>query len=226
LSRFLCFCEAVLIVALIVGIVKTVYGQQNRWYAGYYLYDDEGDGYSGVRGRLFTINPTVSGQNFIAEWVSIVLQYYPINYWLQVGYTKGYDTNMQLKYFWEIDDSYGYRIGYSVGGPNPSSLHYYYMSHPYDLGDSDWVQEWRFYVDSDVIGADLVDPYIAIDQEAFVETTSSNIVINGSHFQSLSYLTNDHYWHWALWYTHVEYWNSPYSLVQTHDYEFYANGGG
>ena len=225
-TRFSIVCGAILLAVSSVGIMRVAYGQQNRLYAGYWLYGSEVDGYSGVSERIFTINPTISGQNFIAEWGSIVLKYFPYRYWLQIGYTKGWDTNFQLKYFWEIQDVYYYRKGF-FGAPNPSTVHAYLIAHPYDYGESIYEEEWRFYVDGATVMVDLVEPHVARDQQAKVETTSSSMVIDGSHFQRLSYLTNDHYWHWVFWETHLPYCDHPpYSLTQTEDYEFYANGGG
>lgn len=201
------------------------YAQQTRLYAGYALYVS--DGYSGVYGNILTIDPYVSSGNFLCEWVTIILMYVPNSLWLQVGYWKGEGSGFQLKYYFEVRSYRGYLKQY-FETPRPSYMtwHNYMIAHPYDYGESSDIQEWRFYIDHARIMEQDVDPPWGIDQQASAETTSGTVHIDGSHFERLSYFTQDKYWHWILWDTHVAFNDTPYTLTQTHNYEFYANGGG
>ena len=54
--------------SLLFLFVVTVTSQNvTRYYAGYYL----GKGYYGIAGDIYTINPSVYGNNFVAQWVDI-----------------------------------------------------------------------------------------------------------------------------------------------------------
>jgi len=204
-----------------MGVIDVVHGG----YAGYYLYGYETQGDEGVTGEIYTINPTVTGYNFICEWVSIQLSY-AYHFWLQVGYVKGPETSYNLRYYYEYVDMSSNQKIYG-DSPISGSWHKYYVLHPIAYGASEDPEEWRFYVDTTLFGICRVSPHEAVDEEAFVETTTSSIIINGSHFRKLSTLIVSKYCIWILWGTHDPYVDSPpYSLIEVSDYEFYANGGG
>jgi hypothetical protein len=217
--------------ALILFIISTICSvglvhAQDPYFAGYYLFGYQFTGYSGVLGDIITINPTVSGNNFIAEWVMEVLKYYPYNWFLQIGYTKGHDTNYQLQYFCQTWDAYSGLLTIFLGSAG-SGWHTYYLAHPYDYGESESVYEWRYYIDNTRKHTQELYPYTAIDQQAFVETTTSTIQIDGSHFKRLSYFANQNgEFRWIRWDEHFKSATPPYSVTDMGNYEFIAYGGG
>jgi hypothetical protein len=218
-------------IALSSSYIELAHAQQSRWYAAYFLYGYETFAEEGVSGKIYTINPAVPSQTFIAEWVTIVLSY-SHHYWLQVGYSKGYEESYQLKYYWEQVDEMGRLYGFVAGSaPSPGTWHKYMITHPYGYQESSNPREWKICIDGAVVYDSFIRPdpspyYEAVDQQAAVETTSSVIKIDESHLMSLSYFTQNKYWHWVLWPTHVPRADPPYSLVQISNYEFYAYGGG
>lgn len=234
-------CALVLLVASSFSIVELAHASEPqlpfRRYAGYILYYYTTYADEGVLGEICTIDPYVPkliGSELLAEWVTIVLQYSPVKYWLQVGYYKGIKTNYSLGYYYEYSDSHG-STGFKVGRwgatqPSPGSWHTYFIVHPYGYGESYDPYEWRFYIDGFPPGKDLirVDPYVAVDQQASVETVSQfpAIKIDGSHFRRLSYFTLVKYWRWALWDTHQRCLGDPYTLTEVSNSEFTASGGG
>lgn len=106
----------VIVAALLTGVVALVCfaptnAQGVRYYAGYaflvYEFPLPGPPY-GVSARIYTINKNVPTGQFYAQWPTAVLSY-AMDYWVQVGYTKGYDTNYQLKWYAEKIDATGYK---------------------------------------------------------------------------------------------------------------------
>lgn len=223
------FCSLIWIILVIVlsfifpfGNIQLAYAQQYRWHAGYLYYGYETYAHEGVYAQIYTINPSVPSNNFIAEWVAIVLSY-TYGYWLQVGYDKG--TWGGLTYYYEYRDQYDYDLVPLQSGPNPGTWHSYYIAHPYAWGESNNPHEWRFYIDATRVATYFATPYTSRDEQTVVETTTSSIIIDGSHFRELKY-PRPRNWFWVYWSRHVPYVNPPYSLVEVSHYEFYANGGG
>ncbi|RLE66627.1 MAG: hypothetical protein DRJ47_02110 [Thermoprotei archaeon] len=87
-TLFTIFILSLPVVTLIILVTgKGISGE--RLYAGYYHYAEEKESCSRkeVYGKIYTIDPSIPGENFIAEWVTVILSYRPL-YWVQVGYTK------------------------------------------------------------------------------------------------------------------------------------------
>jgi len=100
-----------LTVILLSICVLPAIAQGDRYYAGYCLYDTEFTlpAPFGVSVRIYTISKSVPTGQFYAQWPTVVLSY-ALNYWIQVGYTKGYDTNYRLKWYAEKYDQSGYKM--------------------------------------------------------------------------------------------------------------------
>lgn len=202
-------------------------------YAGYYLKRYEHYDPYGVRAVINTIDPSVpSGQNFLAEWDTIVLSYRLglYGYWIQLGYLKGWDSTYQQffdypVYYWEKWDSSGYthRI---PGVPNVSRYITYTIQYA-PIGSDPGRYKWIIYDEgagTKIEGYISVYPYDPRDLQAFVETTTSQIRITCSYFLNLS-LTYDGVG-WAYWGEHVPEVDPPYTLTEISHHEFMASGGG
>ena len=179
-TLFTIFILSLPVVTLIILVTgKGISGE--RLYAGYYHYAEERESCSrkGVYGKIYTIDPSIPGENFIAEWVTVILSYRPL-YWVQVGYTKGYDTDYNLIYYCEKYDYYEYWLHFISPGPNPGTWHRYAIVLNPSL-------VWEFYIDGSLVYADASDPIFPVDEQASVETTTSLIAIDGSHFKALGY---------------------------------------
>jgi len=100
------YIAIVFLTLVILSPLFTALAQQTvRYYAGYTF----GEGYYDVSGNIYTINPSVQGSNFIAQWVGIIISH-SREYWIQVGYNKGFDTQYKLKFYVEKMDANGYSI--------------------------------------------------------------------------------------------------------------------
>jgi hypothetical protein len=215
-----------LLLLIASSLVTTSAQDEEPMYAGYYLFFDTMYAYEGVLGDIMTIGPYVPPNvTGFAEWVTIVLSYDP-EYWMQTGYVNCSDTSYQLRYYYERLDAIRYECIYSATGPSSGSWHTYYFLHPYGYGGSNNETRWNCYRDGVLRLSWYVRPYNAIDQMSFVETLSTTIDIDGSHFKRLSYFDFDKDWHWVRWDTHYPYHTGPYSLTEISDYEFNATGGG
>jgi len=62
------------------------------------------------------------------------------------------------------------------------------------------------------------------DYQAFVETTTGESCIDGSHFRELIYYEEPN--SPSYWETRIPRFTRPYSLVEVSHYEFYVYGGG
>lgn len=223
--KCLTICVIISLAALSPQIIELAHAQEDRWRAGYYFYGYETYPGAGVLGDIFTIDPAVSDWDFCAEWVTIILQYFPVLYWLQAGYVKGWDTGFALRYYFEWRDSYWHHIEYG-DSPSLGTWHTYYITHPIEYGESENEQFWFFNIDHSWQDGEIIGyPCYAVDEQAFVETTWPYIIIDGSHFKRLSTFTEDKYWHWSRWDTHWPRADGLYSVTSFSHYEFYANGG-
>ena len=219
----LTFCFALLLIApsFLVDLGNAQY--EPAWYAGYWHYGFETEAGEGVLGDIVTINPTVTAPGF-AEMIDIALSY-TLDCWLQVGYVKFVNTSYHLRYYFERNDSVRYQITYSGSGPSPGSWHTYYLVRPYSYGGSSDPTRWNCYLDGALQLSWYVNPYLAVDQLAFVETHDRTIHVDRSHFKSLSHFTFDKDWKWMLWYEHLGWADKHPYLTQTSGHEFYAYGG-
>jgi hypothetical protein len=166
----------------------------------------------GVRGEILTIDPYVSGDNFVCQWVCVSLSY-SNGYWVQSGYNKGVDSDYMLQWYVEKMDSAGYSITWK-GYPYGNSVYVYYCK---AMGNY-----WRIGVTNQWYEDINTNPYYPVRLLAASEATTLTIEIDGTHFNYLSYkMSND----WYLWDDHYVP-DSPYTITETSDYEFYADGGG
>jgi len=196
---------------------------QTRWYAGYYYYNYEGPSciFKGVRSRIYTINVPIAEDEAYAEWVTVILRYYP-KYWVQVGYYKGWYTGYVLRYYIEKYDSNGHTliILYDMGTPSHGEWHIYEIKQPaYGVN-------WNFYIDYTYAGSFSTNPSCSRDLQAFVETWSPYVNIDESHFQDISYrliLYNRPVW--ILWDRHEPRSDDPYWICEVSHHEFLAGGG-
>lgn len=213
LVGFICFLGSFL-------ITSSVRASPSRYYAGYYHYNYENP-YAevAVQARIYTIDPNVSGTNFVAEWDTIILSYNPL-YWTQLGYSKGSDTDYELDYYREKMDVNGHTLDWLPDAPSPGTYHSYTVH----WTGSGYVPDtqYNFYIDGVNQGEYHVNPYEPRDHQAFVETTTTQIEIDGSHFKALYVFTG----RWPYWDTHVKWDDNPYTVTEVSDHEFYADGGG
>ncbi|MBS7635089.1 hypothetical protein KEJ34_06335 [Candidatus Bathyarchaeota archaeon] len=114
--------------------IRQIQAQELRWYAGYYHYGAaQRYSHPGVYGEIYTINAYVPAGAYYLEWVATVLAYYPILYWVQVGYLK-LSTHNAPRYYVEKNDSSGHTlIILNASAPSPGSWHSYATGRPYDL---------------------------------------------------------------------------------------------
>jgi len=218
-ARFRVSISAIAIVTFVVLIIYASYSASaiTRYYAGYRLQQ----GYYGVSGSIYTINPDVTGENIFAQWVCIVVD--PTRgYMVQLGYTKGYDTNYSLVFYAEIVDALGHWVAL-FGTPEPGTTYTYTIV----AGTYDGIPVWYGYIRQ---GGELLYDVMfyttslsSYELQAFSETTSTDIVIDGTHFSDLAYYTGRDF---SYWYTHTAYVDSPYWMEEISDYEFMAWGGG
>jgi len=196
-------------VAVVPMILASVVGVE-RWYAGYYLNNDEW----GVSARIKTIDPSVHG-SMLCEWVCVILSYYPLN-WVQVGYAKR-PWPIGRDYYVEKNDTIGYDRDF-FGTPAADSWHTYNIT-PGAYG------EWMCHIDGDEEADWTTDPEEPVDLQALVESFDTDIEIDGTDFRDISYFNtgNDH---WYLWYQCTEVEDDPYYVVYVYDYWFLAWGGG
>lgn len=209
-----------LILISIVIAAPPIYAQSgSRYYAGYRL----GRGYYGVSGNIYTINPAVTGWNFIAQWVCVVISY-RYRYWVQVGYSKGFDTDYQLRFYVEKLDQNGYSIIW-VLNPTPSAgtTYTYIIAGGIFDGRYGWDIRVRRGIQDLYRTIIYTVPYSAEDLQAFSETTTTSIRIDNTHFSGLSYYTGRSF---PLWDDREARVNPPYWIWEISHYEFKAGGGG
>ena len=204
------------------------------YYAGYYLYAREvgyGEwGLGGVMGNIYTISVGIlswpPGYRHFCEWVTIILKYNPVLYWIQLGYLKKMYPEYTWDFYLEIRDEYGYRIEFcGPADPVPGVTYRYKIMY---YGGSKYVAEiWRGFNRIWQIVRE-VSPYVGRDLQAMVETCydadlEPDICIDGSHFSELQCIWF-YEWEWYYWYTHVTAEDPPYKVEEVSDYEFYASG--
>jgi len=214
---------------LIIEVGLATY--EGPWTTGYAFCGFEAFPGPGLKGDIYTIDPAMEGLNNMYESLTIVLSYY--NYWwLQWGYMKGWSCIplFSAKYYYEVWDSIHLNPGPMklTQGPSPGTWHRYYIMHPFEYGECSDPHFWEFYLEGGALyHYAYVFPYYAVDQRAYIETSTNTIRIDGSHYKDLSYFIEIHYWHWQLWDEHVTIETDPqhYHLNQVSDSEFTAWGG-
>ena len=169
--------RSVLAIALVPTLVLCVLAASTRYYAGYYFKGKEWNAPWGVSADIKTINPSVPWFHFVAEWDCIILSYDPL-YWVQAGYDKG--GIVGRRYYIAKQDYYGHSIKH-FGSPSAGSWHTYKICHAQESGQ--WTGKYRFWIDGQDVGYYNVTPYVPKDQQSLVETDTTSISIDGSHFQ-------------------------------------------
>jgi len=231
-SRLTFIASAIILSSILfINTLALAEAQSQRWYAGYFYFGTEGLAPHGVYARIYTIDPSVPALHVMFQWVTVVLSYIH-SYWLQIGYDKTVNPfhPTHITYYWECVSARGrYTHQHFQGnpGPSPASWHSYTIVY---AQSSQFPERWVLRID--LSGPQTtcdVFPYNPKDLQAFVETTSSRIKIDGSHFRDLSrYLGRS----WLYWDRHVAYWVTPYSVqpIVRRDCgincEFRAYGGG
>lgn len=197
-------------------MVFPVIASAEHYYAGYYYYGyEDSPPPNGVSADIYTIDSWVTGANFYCQWPSVMLSYRYM-YWIQVGYNKGYDTNFALKWYIEKIDQNGYEIRWKNSPLSYNTYHYY-------LYRSSGQTYWRVGVSGQFEDIIQPYPYLAIDYQAFSETTTADINIDGTHFTYISYAQGSD---WRLWDQHYPRADPPYKIQEMSNYEFTASGGG
>lgn len=189
-------------------------------------YDFPYSSYPGVSGYIKTVDHDTPSGEIGCEWVMIVLSY-GNGYYIQIGYTEE-DAADPYPRAWFIAhrdaDTGGNEVLNIVRGVYPST------------GGS-----WFYQIDSPSGGWNLIcksgtetiwstvkstNPTSPVGLQAMCESTTSDVVIDGSEFRYLSYYTTAGGGDWNLWNDHYYAEHSPYTLTQTNDYTFDADGGG
>ena len=204
---------------LALFVAPTAFQQETRYYAGYAL----GDGYYGVAGDIYTIDPAIPVDEIFAQWVDIVIDPH-MGYWIQTGYTAGPDTGYELRFYVETMDENGHKLIWVPNVVPRAGITYTYII---TGGIFNNKEGWEVIIrqGSTDLYTTIVytNPYTADDLHAFSETSTYLINIDGTHFSSLSYYTGRSF---PLWYQHYYYVDPPYWIQQISHYEFYAGGGG
>jgi len=211
---------SVLLLLLLVAIVTTSptisYSASTTYYAGYYYYASESwPPPNGVSAAIYTIDKSVSGENFYCQWPTVILSY-TNGYWIQVGYFKGYHSGYQLKFYVEKKDSGGHQLWWKTS-PTAGKTYGYYLFLPRGT------TVWKAGVSGKFEQELQVSPFTARDYQAFSEMTTKSINIDGTHFTSICYALGTD---WRFWDRHVPGANSPYEVIEISHYEFKARGGG
>lgn len=198
-------------------------------YAGFrylsYPYQQSPPGF-GVSASIYTINPSVSGLNHIAQYVTVIVSASPL-YWVQTGYAKGVGTSYILKSYTELCDQ---------NHPQGSTQKIYYTS-----PTAGTTYSWLLYRDtpsstvwkasSSLWGSTThtigqpVPSYTQLNYQSESEVLQSGISMANSHFYSLSYHNSQT--DWTLWpdpYPQQIDQTSPYWCTKIHSYEFTAGG--
>ncbi|MEM2058758.1 MAG: hypothetical protein QXU11_09590 [Thermoproteota archaeon] len=216
--------EQAIVVTLLIAVLSLICvtlttAQGVRYHAGYAFYSYEGASPPyGVSARIYIINKNVPTGHFYAQWPTVVLSYAYV-YWVQVDYTKGWDTNYQLTWYAEKNDANGWEIHWT-GTPSTGATYNYWIERYENSGV--WVGGVSGYWTWDF---GTLNPNTGVDYQAFSETTTTGINIDGTHFSNLCILSYNGV-DWIPWYRHYCPSPDPYWVYQVSDCEFYAGGGG
>jgi len=226
--KFVClFGYSIALLILLLAVVPSILSEPARYYAGYQYLGHEGAYGAALYGEIYTIDPYTPKDYYMLEWITIILKYSPL-YWVQLGYARGYIANVYLDvphYYIERNDADQYNFIILPIGPRKGEWHSYYIEWPYGLGEPVDITIYRFYIDSHLVWTlNDVNPSMVNDYQAFVETTTGEICIDGSHFRELIYYEEPN--RPSYWETHIPRFTRPYSLIEVSHYEFYAYGGG
>ncbi|MGC9014354.1 MAG: hypothetical protein ACP5KW_08300 [Thermoproteota archaeon] len=203
--------------------ISPLLAQASRLYVGYFYFGPPGGNAPwGVYSRILTINPAIPTYYAHLQWVTIMLSY-DRYYWLQTGYYKDGTKNNPV-FYWEVFDS-SQKISYKLSiGPTTGATYSYTIVHAQKTDPKLWDFLIRDSSGQTIFNKEIsADPYVPIDLQAFVETTTSYINVGGTHFSYLSYYNGQS---WLLWNRHAAYVDPPYWLDQVSHYEFKAGGGG
>lgn len=197
--------------------------QPPPWHAGYYLYDYETKAPLGVYSRIYTISPAVPSNHYLVEWDAIVLSYRYL-WWIQTGYVKAPSNFADLRFYSEKWDRNGHRLNFSTSGPAVGGTYTYTIVNTQQAPPNRWDILCRDMSGNVLYGVRIsTDPYAPLDLQAFVETSTSSIRVDGSYFSYLSYFNG---MSWPFWWRHVSYADFPYIVIEISHYEFKVRGGG
>lgn len=181
----------------------------DRWYAGY---NNTYDPPQGVKGKIYTIEKNVPFDwyctHFYAEYVNVLISHYP-KYWIQTGYIRKWWV-ISWPVFCPFSDFYietwdehsGRYFTYFLWlKPLSGHTYTYILQNGVDIDFHYW--EWTVMEGTSTIwtGKKWLDPWYPIYISAKVETTSTSINIDGSHFSDLRYF-NYPPSSWPLWNSH------------------------
>lgn len=210
---------AILSIILVPNAAAVRGYSSNRYYAGYTY----GAAKWGVKGRIKTISPDVPSEHFVAEWITVILDYNPLQ-WIQTGFLKKAWWIFSIKQFFiEKNDDNGHYSTAVNGGPDTDTRYDYLIVHAMEYDQSKWNLEIKEGTTVKYSGHLHLDPYAPINLQAMIETTKTNIEIDGSHFQYLRYFTGRT---WPYWNGYSVTESSPYEVDEISAYEFEASGGG
>lgn len=172
----------------------------------------------GVYAYVYTIDPTVPNYEAHFQWDTIVLDY-DRGYWLQLGYHSNPPYHGRIFYYEVFDSNGSIHQDLQIAPDTGETYKYIIVYTP--------LPNWKFIIrqgTTDIYSKEVsVDPYYSKDLQAFVETTTSSINIDGTHFSNLMYYTGQA---WPYWDRHYPWVDSPYYLEEISHYEFRAGGGG
>ncbi|TXT59444.1 MAG: exported protein of unknown function [Promethearchaeota archaeon] len=193
----------------------------------YYGYNTGNTLPQGLRAEIYLVTndiPFWTG-DWYAEWISVITRYTP-TYWVQKGYHRHYNIwgFLVSVYYAEEYDEGGHTLEYLgaaiylwndfrlvKGSHNRWEAIIYYFSN----------NQWHFHKSYTL----YISPNDAIDYQAMVETTTTSINIDGSHFRKLRYLYGGTTW--SYWSRHeADPYTDPYYIDEIKHYEFKAYGGG
>ena len=206
----------------IICVMSFTSAQASRFYAGYYYFGYSGQAPWGVYARIYTIDPNVPSYEAHFQWDTVILDY-DRGYWLQLGYHRNPPYH-GLVFYWEVFDSDESTHTDLDISPTVGATYRYTIVYAEKTDPTLWDFLIRDETSNTIFSLEVsANPYTPIDLQAFVETTTGSINIDGTHFSYLSYFDGRS---WPLWDRHVPRADSPYWLDEISHYEFRAGGGG
>jgi len=189
-----------------------------RYYAGYYY----GGAKWGVTAKIYTIDASIPFWNGYAEWITVIISY-SYEYFIQLGYFKQWKLWIERNFYVETKSAYGYQQKKVDGKPEARHTYTYVIAHAQKADPELWRVTIREGAQELYSGEVRVKPYEPEDLQAFVETTTTKICIDGSHFSDICYFDGRS---WPYWDKHLPRADSPYYLYEVSHHEFDAHGGG
>ena len=197
----------------------------NRYYAGYFGNNNP----EGLRSYVLTIDGSPPYPEMLAEYINIYISYQPL-YWVQLGYTQYWTwwyfppfPYINYNFYLERMDADGHWTTVCFFKPIPEHLYIYELY--YNLVGAPYVWHFKVFEGQSCfwLGDTYTNPADYIDLGAFVETSSTGVNIDGSHFSNLKYYDNPN---WYFWSSIISWSTGPYYIQPVSYYEFYAYGGG